>query len=187
MKTLFVRLCMVLLVTALPGSSNAQKVKVGYDKGVDFAQYTTYVWTEPDMPPSRPMLYAMVVASIDHQLKSKGLVRAETEGDLILTPAGGIEFGLNAAAGTPVLPSFSGVPPAIDATMWTGARGSSASMTPSVPSGTLIVNFVDRKLNRIIWTGSVMVNLDMEHKSKSIELIDKSIAKLLKKFPPQKR
>ena len=47
----------------------------------------------------------------------------DNDGDLILIPAGGMEFGLSSAAGTPIMPSYGGAPPAIDATMWSGANG----------------------------------------------------------------
>ena len=47
----------------------------------------------------------------------------DSNGDLILIPAGGMEFGLSSGAGVPIMPSYGGAPPAIDATMWSGARG----------------------------------------------------------------
>jgi hypothetical protein len=139
------------------------------------------------MPPTRPLLYASIIGSIDHELKSKGFERTEGEGDLTLVPEGGTEFGLNQAAGTPMLPTRSGVPVAIDATMWTGAGGSAASMGMYVPEGTLKLDFIDRTANKIVWSGTVNVKLDLERKSKSLEVIDKAILKLLKKFPPENK
>ena len=61
--------------------------------------------------PKRPLLYASIVGSIDHELKAKGLKRMDNNGDLILIPAGGMEFGLSSAAGTPIMPSYGGAPP----------------------------------------------------------------------------
>ena len=160
-------------------SAFAQKVTIGYDKGANFSRYTSYTWTQPSMPPARPLLYATVVGTIEHELRSKGLSMTESDGDLILIPVGGLEFGLNSAAGTPILSTYSGPPPAIDATMWTGAGGSSSSMTTLVPKGGLTLNFVDRSANKVVWTGTVTVNLDIEKKKKSLELVDKAITKLL--------
>jgi Domain of unknown function (DUF4136) len=177
-----------LLLAALPiASAFAQKVKVGYDKGVDFSRYTSYTWAKPTMPPTRPLLYASVLGSIDYELKAKGLARMEDDGDLVLIPAGGMEFGLNYAAGTPMLSTYSGPPPTIDATMWTGAGGPSNLMAPYVPEGTLMLNFVERGSNKVIWTGTVTQKLDMENKRKSLDLVDKAITKLLKEFPPKKK
>ena len=181
------KLCITLLLAALSASSAfAQKVKVGYDKSADFKRYTTYTWAEATSPPTRPMLYAAVVGSIDHELKSKGLTRTESNGDLVLIPSGGVEFGTTTAAATPILGTYAGPPPAIDATMWTGAGGSAAAASTTTSEGTLLLNFVDRSGNKIIWTGAVSLKLDMEKKNQSLERIDKAIAKLLKQYPPEK-
>jgi hypothetical protein len=36
-----------------------------------------------------------------------------------------------------------------------------------------------------VWSGTVSEKLDIENKKKSLELVDKAIAKLLKQFPPK--
>jgi len=183
-----IKLWAFLLIAAIPGTNAvAQKVNVGYDRSADFSKYATYTWAEPERPPSRPLLYASIVGSIDHELKAKGLARTDNGGDLTLIPAGGMEFGLSSAAGTPIVPSYSGAPPAIDATMWSGASGPSNLTSVYVPEGTLVLNVVDRQSNKIIWTGTVTQKLEVENKKKSLELIDRAIAKLLKQYPPQKK
>jgi hypothetical protein len=68
--------------------------------------------------------------------------------------------------------------------MWTGAAGYATSSTTYVPEGTLRIDFIDRAANKMVWSGTAKVKLDVERKSKSLELIDKSIIKLLKGFPP---
>jgi hypothetical protein len=176
-----------LITLVIAPQAFAQKVSVGYDKSADFSKYTTYTWAEPAMPPSRPLLYLQVVDSIDYELKSKGLTRTESNGDLILVPAGGMDYGINSAAGTPVIASFSGAPPAINATMWTGAGGASHLMATYVSEGTLMLNLVDRGTNTITWSGTVTQKLDMQNANKSMSLVDKAVIKLLKDFPPKKR
>ena len=175
------------LIVASATYSFCQKVRVGYDKGAAFVNFRTYTWAAPTMPTTRPLLYASIVGTIDHELKAKGLTRTERDGDLVLTPAGGMEFGLNVAVGTPILPTYGGAPPTIDATMWTGAGGPSNLMAPYVPEGTLALTFVDRTSNKVVWSGTVSEKLDIENKKKSLELVDKAIAKLLKQFPPKRK
>jgi hypothetical protein len=177
----------LVVLLFLTASSFAQKIKSGYDKSVDFSKYASYTWAEASSPPARPLLYASVVGWTENLLKSKGLTSVESDGDLILVPAGGMEFGLNTAAGTPMVPSYSGQPPAIDATMWTGAGGASNLMAPYVPEGALMFTFIDRKTNKIVWTGTVTQKLDIENKKKSMELAEKAVTKLLMKFPPEKK
>lgn len=176
-----------LLIATFPIGTFAQKVDVGYDKGVDFQKFKTYAWAEPSMPPTRPLLYAKVADTVDYELEQKGLSRVERDGDLILVPAGGMEFGLNMPAGTPILPTYGGAPPAVNATMWTGATTGGNLMAPYVPEGTLALTFVDRVGNQVVWSGTVKEKLDIEQKDKSLKRIDKAIAKLLKKFPPPKK
>jgi hypothetical protein len=91
-----------------------------------------------------------------------------------------MEFGLNVAASTPILPTY-------DAAMWAGASGPSNLMAPHVPEGTLMLTFVDRLSNKVVWTGTVTEKLDIENKNKSLERAEKSVGKLLKQFPPNKK
>jgi hypothetical protein len=160
----------------------AQKVKVGYDKSTDFSRFTTYSWTEPAMPPVRPALYASIVSLVDQQLHLKGFTKVGSNGDLTLIAAGGVDFGISGGASTPILPTYGGPPPAFNAGMWTGAGGPSTAGT-YVPQGTLVLTFVDRTTNTVIWAGSVKQKLDIERKNESLELVDKAVIKLLKQFP----
>ena len=163
----------------------AQKVKVGYDKGTDFSKYKTYTWADPAMPATRPVLFEAVVARVDVELQSKGLSKVPSGGDLTIMPSGGVNFGIAGEAGTPYSPTYGGPPPALNATMWTGANGGSGAGT-YVPEGTLVLTFVDRGSNKVVWSGSVKQKLDIEKKTKSLELADKAVIKLLKEFPGKK-
>src|SRR5262249_520463 len=129
--------CIVCLITL--ASSFAQKVKVGYDKTADFSKYKTYTRPAPTMPPTRPVLYSTVVDSIDNEMSSKGLTKVDKDGDLTMITAGGVEYGNNVAAGTPMIGTYSGPPPSMNATMWTGAEGPSTLQGPAVPQGTLVI------------------------------------------------
>ena len=160
----------------------AQKVKVGYDRGTDYSKFKTYSWTEPAMPATRPVVFEAVVARTDVELREKGLTRVSKDGDLTLTPAGGVDFGFAGEASTPILPTYSSPPPSINGGMWTGAGGPSTAGT-YVPEGTLVLTFVDRSNNKVVWSGTVKQKLDVQQKNKSLELIDKAVIKLLKRFP----
>ena len=177
----------LLLAVISLGATGAftQKVKVGYDKGTDFSKYKTYTWAEPAMPATRPVLFEAVVARVDVELQSKGLSKVPSGGDLTIMPSGGVNFGIAGEASTPYSPTYGGPPPALNATMWTGASGTSGAGT-YVPEGTLVLTFVDRGSNKVVWSGSVKQKLDMEKKTKSLELADKAVIKLLKEFPGKK-
>src|SRR5436190_9803946 len=96
------------LLFSFPIQGVSQKVKVGYDKTADFSKYHTYTWAAPNTNPEHPLLYDYVVKAVDAELQAKGLERTETGGDFTLVPAGGIDYGSNLQAGTPVLPVYGG-------------------------------------------------------------------------------
>ncbi len=178
-------LVLLALVSSATTVTLAQKVKVGYDKGTDFSKFKSYSWSEPAMPPTRPVLFESVVARVELELRSKGLTRVEHDADLVLTPSGRVDYGFSGEAATPYSPTYGGPPPTLNATMWAGMSGpSSAGIW--VPEGTLILTFVDRANNRIVWAGSVKQKLDLEKKNKSLELADKAVTKLLRKYPARK-
>jgi uncharacterized protein DUF4136 len=185
-----IRLCksnICLLFTIISTITFAQKVKSGYDKAADFSKFRSYTIAEPATPPARPLLYANIVGVIEDELKAKGLVKAASNADLTLIPAGGMEFGLNTAGSAPITPNFNGPMPALDATMWTGAGGPSNLMAIYVPEGTLMLTFIERDTNKIVWSGTVTEKLDVEQKMKSLERINKAVTKLLQQFPPRKK
>jgi hypothetical protein len=171
-------------MVAFVAAGFAQKVKTGYDKSTDFSKYKTYTWAKPQNPVPRPLLYQTLVNTIDHELAAKGLVRSDTEGALTLIAAGGIEYGSSLATGTPILPVYGGPPPDLNATMWTGASTPSG-LGPIVAQGSLVLEFVDRSQNKVIWSGAVTQKFDPEQKRKSLDAADKAVVKLLKGFPPK--
>ena len=182
------QLWMPLLLIAVAYPAFSQKVAVGYDKTIDFSRYKTYVIPKPSMQPTRPVLYSTVMGAIYNELKAKHFEASDTSGDLILICTGGMELGTNIAAGVPILPTYSGPPPSVNATMWTGAAGpDNLRSAPYVPEGNLMLTFVDPNLHKIIWSGTVSQKLDMEQKNDSLKRVEKAISKLLKKFPPNNK
>ncbi len=173
---------MWLCAVGLTTTSFAQKI--GYDKSVDFSKYRTYTWAQPSTPIMRPILYARVVGAIDEQLAGKGLKRVEENGDLLLIYSGGTELGMNTAAPTPVLSTYIG-PPTFNGAMWTGAYDNANLTAVYVHEGMLVVEFVDRSANQVVWSGSVKEKFSMEKKSESLKHAEKAVAKLLRRFPPK--
>lgn len=163
------------IVTLITASGLGQKVKTGYDKSVDFSQYKTYTWAKPDHPIERPQLFQTVVGTIDQDLQAKGLVRVSANGDLTLSAAGGIDFGYN------MPPS-----PNMNSAMWYGDDAAPTLLAPMVAQGTLILQFVDRANDKMVWRGTVMQKLDPEQKDQALVLAQKAIDRLLKEFPPKR-
>ena len=185
MKAIRITLQALLLKALGLTAASAQKVQVGYDKSTDVSKFTTYTWAEPGMPPQYPILFETVVSRVDEELRLKGFRRTSPNGDLTLSPSGGVEFGFAGAASTPILPTYGGFPPAFNATMWTGTTFSTAGTYDTEP--TLVLTFVNRATNTVVWAGSVTQKLDIDRKNKSLEFADKAVIELLKEFPQKKR
>ncbi len=173
------------VIASFAVSGFAQKIKIGYNKGADFSKYKTYSWAVPGKPAARPLLYQLVVMTIDNDLASKGLQKVESNGDLTLIADGGMEYGSSMPAGTPILSNYGGVPPSINASMWVGGQVAGSAGATLVQEGTLIVEFIDRSQNEALWIGTVKQKVDSQNKEKSISLVQKGIGKLLKDFPPK--
>ena len=179
---------MWLLLIAVAYPAFGQKVEVGFDKTIDFSRYKSYTIPKPSMQPTKPVLYSTVMGAIYNALKAKHFEASDSGGDLVLICTGGMEFGTNVAAGAPILPTYSGPPPSANATMWTGSAGpDNLRSAPSVPEGSLMLTFVDPNLHKIIWSGTVTQKLDIEQKNDSLKRVEKAIAKLLSKFPPNNK
>jgi Domain of unknown function (DUF4136) len=164
-----------------------QKVKVDYDKSIEFTKYKTFAWGE--LGPARlPMLRINIIGAIDEQLKAKGLVEVQKDPDIIVTYAGDMTGESNQGVSAPAYPGFAGPPPAIDSTMWTGSGGAgSGGMIVTYPKGTLIVELMDPHASKITWRAVGKVKLDIEKKSKSLERINDTISKMFVQYPPQKK
>lgn len=165
-------------------AASGQKVKVDYDKSVGFEKFKTYTWG--DLNPARlPLLRLNVMGAIDEQLAAKGLVKVEKGADLMVTYAGDMMGEANQQVSPPSYPGYSGPPPAINSTMWTGAGAVGTAV--AYPKGTLIVEVMDAHSGKIAWRGVGNVKLDIEKKRDSLERINRLIAKMFLQYPPQKK
>ena len=70
----------------------AQKVRVTYDKQMNFAQFKTFAWA-PHGAVAHPMLAANVVGAIEQELKARGLqkVTIDENPGLIIQVYGSID------------------------------------------------------------------------------------------------
>lgn len=184
----FFRLRLVYLLVAIvyPMLVSGQKIKVDYDKSVEFAKLKTYSWGQLG-PEYWPLLRLNIIGAIDEQLAAKGLVKTDNNADLIVTYSGDLIGEANRAVSAPASPTYSGPPPSSSSTVWTGSSGMGrGGMTPTYPKGTLVVDLLDSRSGKIAWRGVGSVKLDMEKKRESLVRLNDLIAKMFVRYPPQK-
>ncbi len=170
-----------ILMFVLAFSVEAQKVKVGYDKSVDFSKYRTYSWINDD---STELTFrrAAIMAEIDAALEQRGLKLVEKSGDLLLSARGSIggEMGGQHQDVIRPVPADFYYP---SATAWTGVPAAAGSY---VISGALILDFIDGSNKTLVWQGSVSQKMDSDNRTKNIERVRKAIGKLVEQYPPKK-
>ena len=81
-----------LLITACAVGAQAQKIRVDYDKQLNFAQFKTYAWA-PHGAVAHPMLAANLVGAIEDELKARGMqkVTMDQNPGLIIQVYGSID------------------------------------------------------------------------------------------------
>jgi hypothetical protein len=177
---------LLVFVTFFVTNNFAQKVKVGYDKSVDFSKYKSYTLQEPPVPSSRPLLYASVVGSIQHEFEGKGLTSMPKDGDVTIIAEGGLDYGLSSPIGATADTSRNSQKPQVDVQLWAGFKPPEGSAGKGLPEGTLELTMVDRTTNKVVWSGIVTQKLNPDKKEQSLENVGKAINKLLVGYPPKK-
>lgn len=169
---------LVFLLFAFPVFG--QKVKVKFDKSVDFSKYKTYTWAE-GMPAKNPMVNQLIVDSIEQQLAARGLTKAEAGGDIQLLYVAATDVDLQ----------LTGI-------MWsnkTYPTGAISRLPPpmDVRKGMLVVDMMDKKTERYIWRATATETLprapssDMAADAKRVEkLVKKVVNKMFSKYPATK-
>jgi hypothetical protein len=179
-------LCCALLGLVCSQAALGQKIKVDYDRSIDFRKFKTYTWGQLNAA-SMPLLRINIIGAIDEQLQAKGLVKVEKDADLMVTYVGAMDGDIVHGASAPIYPGYSGRPPAINATMWTGSNGKGASGASLMyPKGSLLVEMMDPHAAVITWRAVGKLKLDTTKKKESLEKINDMIAKMFDRYPPKK-
>lgn len=156
------------------------KVQVAWDKNADFSKYRTYTWA--DHPgTTRPMVAVEIRATVDDELRKKGLTIGGGRPDLILNFHGSVDYEDSVPASDPTY-AASGGQPVLGTTMWTN---SSIGTVVSVSKGSLVIDMRDASTDQSVWRGIAKGTL----KPKPSELqkqLHNSIAAMFQDFPPVK-
>ena len=171
-----------LLIALFIPSAFGQKIKVGFDKGTDFSKYHTFSWPRAEHAPEMTLRRMLVMGEIEHALNSKGLVRVEEGGDVIVSGFGGFGGEMGGGSAEPIVPAYSTIA-STSSSMWTGQPAAAAS---AVLSSSLVLQMVEHSTGKLVWQGTVTQKIDMDNKAKTIERIKAAIVKLVERYPPKK-
>jgi len=164
-------LMLVGLICFAAFAASAQDVYVTSSPSANFSSYHTYAWGQQQNPNqiNSPFLAQEAKTQIDNQLQSKGLkLVQETENpDLVVVASGGMK--------TQTSYNMYGT------RMLGGGMGSISQQQNVI--GTLIVDIYDVKAKELVWRGMGQGTLNEKNSQKNMQLVDKGVAKMLKKYP----
>ena len=171
---------LLALVLALSSTVLAQKVKVEYDKKNDFSRYKTYYWGRRNDEYLRPILATMVMGAVEYNLQQKGLKKVESGGDLVIEGYGAIDTEMS-VIGVPDIYYF---PPVYGNPWWGQPYLIPGTSTATIlKKGTLVIDLADPKTKTLQWRGIANANFDPTQKEKSLELMEKIVAKMFRNYP----
>lgn len=178
-KSLVALFCVLACVAV-----SAQKIKVVYDKGTDFAQFKTFSWA-PQGAVSHPMLAADVVGAIEDELTARGLrkVAINANPGLVIQVYGSIDQDSTFYSNDPLYMATGGIPPfdpSFSGPMLTGQYGNT---TVTIHKGQLVVDLLDAANKKLVWRGMAQDKLPANNPDKLLSQVNSAINKLFKQYP----
>jgi opacity protein-like surface antigen len=170
MQTRFL-LYLSLLIALSFTAASAQDVYVSSSPSATFSQYHTYAWGQQQNPNqiANSFLAQEAKTQIEAQMQNKGLklVQESENPDLVVVGSGGMKTQTSYNA-------------------W-GMRGFGGGMGGITPeqslTATLIVDIYDVKAKQLVWRGIAQGTLNEKNSQKNMQLVDKAVAKMFKKYP----
>ena len=154
-------------LTVIPAVVYAQKVNVDSDPSAPFATYKTYSWT-PGAPSFTSLTEQRIHEGVNAQLQGKGLTPAQKDPNLYVA-----SFVLTRAQPQIIANGFG---------PW-GLGGGFATVETYL-QGTLIVDLYDAATRKMVWRG-VATAVASDKPSKNTQKIDKALATMFERYPPQ--
>ena len=184
MKLISARVGIFTLILLLAASSaHAQKIKVEFDKGVDFSKFKTYAWDPTPQATAKPVLAANIKAGINQELAKHGLQEVAANPDLYVAMYGGIDSDM-AVTYSDFYYGPWGIPPFDQSfLMWGGIPGT--TNTAVIHNGQLIVDLIDASRKKLAWRGIANQKLS-DQQMKLLEQVNTAVEKLFAQYPPKK-
>jgi Domain of unknown function (DUF4136) len=179
----------VLAMSVLCSTASAEKIRVHYDKSVDFAKFKTYGWA-PVGAVAHPMLALDIVGAVDQEMAGRGLTKVPSNPDLLVQIYGAVDSEVSMTSNNPIYNATGGIPPFDpsmtspgDSLYWDGYYGNS---TVVVHPGTLIIDIIDAKAKKLIWRGMGSEAIS-SNPDKLVDEANSTVSKLFKDYPVKKQ
>jgi hypothetical protein len=150
-----------LMLIVLPACSDLQ-VKTEQDWDADFARYRTYAWGQ-GTPARDPSIESQIRAAVDFELPFKGLKKVE-----------------QAASPDLYVATYASVEEEQVVGQWghearTDGAADSRFSTLTLPIGTLVVELVDARSDKLVWRGHASKAVDRQVSEASLRKVVRDI------------
>lgn len=176
---------MLLAVLFAAGAigAQAQKIRVDYDKQLNFAQFKTYAWA-PHGAVAHPLLAANVVGAIEEELKARGMQRVTMDQNpgLIIQVYGSIDQETSYNSTDPLYNGSGGIPPFDPSFSGPLLYGQFGATSVTVHKGQLVVDLIDNSTRKVVWRGMSQQNLAHDP-NKLVSQVNNTVAKMFKQYP----
>lgn len=187
-RSLWIGIAVFLMTMMLCATASAEKIRVHYDKSVDFSKYKTYGWA-PVGAVAHPMLALDVVGAVDQEMAARGLTKVPSNPDLLVQIYGSVDSEVSMTSNNPIYNATGGIPP-FDPSMtspgnslyWDGYYGNS---TVVVHPGQLVVDLIDAKAKKLVWRGMGSEAIS-SNPDKLMDEANSTVTKMFKDYPVKK-
>jgi hypothetical protein len=172
-------LCVMVVLAC---AAQAQKIKVEYDKSLDFSKFKTYAIDRVDNA-AKPMLRLAIQAAVQDDLGKRGLTKVDANPDLYVQVYGAIDSDVTASYHDPIYGSS--IPPInANINMWYGIPGTVTTVV--VHKGQMVVDVIDARQTKLIWRGIANQKLS-DQRSKLLDQVNTAVERLFKQYPVAKQ
>jgi len=185
-RTILADILPLVLMAVLCGTAMAEKIRVHYDKSLDFSKFKTYGWA-PHGAVAHPMLALDAVGAVEDELNARGLHKVAENPDLIIAFYGAVDSEVSMTSNNPIYNATGGIPPFDpsmtspgDSLYWDSYYGNS---TVVVYPGQLVIDLIDFKTKKLAWRGFAAEAISPNNPDKLMSEVTSTIKKLFKEYP----
>ena len=180
-RSLFAQLFLLLGILSL--GAQAQKIRVEYDKNLDYSKFKTFAWGHHDAV-SRPTLALVIASAIEEELTKRGLRRVESNPDVFIQMYGSIDSEMSVNYFDPLYSGMGGIP-SFDSgfVMWGSMPGGTTAIT--VRKGQLVVDVIDASQKKLAWRGMATDKLS-DKPEKLLQQVNTAVEKMFRQYPAAK-
>ena len=177
-----VRFNLLFTIVLVATAAHAQKIKVEYDKSLDFSKFKTYA-IDPNGETAKPMLRLAIQGAVEDDLNKRGLTKVAGNPDVYVQVFGASEHDITGHYHDPV---YGGAIPPLNSgiTLWHNIPGTVTTVV--IPKGTLVIDIVDAGKKELVWRGIAKAKLS-DNREKLLDQVNTAVEKMFAQYPVGKK